>query len=173
MRNVVKQILSWMNKNGHPKKKNVKERNSIKYIRKLYKQNKLNEEEINNLEKVNGWVWNNSEKNKNIFYDNFEKLRSFIETNGQLPEITSDKKLYNWCQEIKRKYKKGDLHQTRIQKFKQLEFWIFNKSEKYELMKKEYVEYFRKYNKLPDKNNEKKLYFWAQYHNYKININNF
>jgi superfamily II DNA or RNA helicase len=119
-----------------------------------------------------------------IWYDNFEKLKTFINENGKRPNINSEKTLTNWLQDQNKKYKnkkesmkdpeKYELWKQFLEDYK--EYFISNDEIWYEIF--EELKIFMNENKKrpleqSQNTNEKKLGRWlsTQNTNYKIKKN--
>lgn len=140
--------------------------------RRNYKKEKLTEEQINQLEELNHWVWDAKPPKFDIGY---ELVKAFMVKNDRPIKKDDDKTLYNWVQNTKKLEKNNKLNEEEKDKIKELPHWNYfssannkiirtNKNdwnEMYELMRK----YINENNKLPKSNEiyeDKKLGPWMQ-----------
>ena len=120
-----------------------------------YKQNKITQNRINNLEKIPEWYWeHNYDEEWNIKYI---ILKKFIAKYNRLPypsDIYNKTKIGEWCTRQKTEFKNNNLSKYRIEKLEKIKewYWKLNKNDmweyKYELVK-EFME--NNNNKVPVK----------------------
>jgi predicted helicase len=95
-------------------------------LRTRYKQNKLSIEQIQLLEKIDGWFWEKETRKKTID-ENIIELKDFINDNGRMPYRTTndpaEQRLSEWVERIKASKKKNKLSAETIAKFDDIKLW--------------------------------------------------
>ena len=90
----------------------------INVQRKNYKEKKLSENRIKELEAVAGWKW----KGGGRFLATLAELKAFVAENDRLPK-RSDKPLGNWLNSQRQNYKKRKLSKDRIKALEAVRGW--------------------------------------------------
>ena len=89
------------------------------------KKGKISDERIKQLEKLDGWYW----EQEDPFDDHYDELKQWIETNKKLPYEKSkdpiEKQLGSWCSRQRTNKKKGKLSDDKIQKLEKLDGWYW------------------------------------------------
>ena len=114
-----------------------------------YREDKLNQDKINLLEKIKdfSWVDRRDEIYENRWYSQHSFLLKYIKKYNKLPNEEHD--LYNWCNVQKQNYKENKLSNERIKLLESISIWswgfkdIWNK--KYNLC----VKFIKSHNKIP------------------------
>ena len=120
--------------------------------RTYYKKNKLPEERIEKLKKIDGWYWEfKSDDNWNNLYD---LLTQYVNKNKKLPlqkTIYSEKNISNWVNTQKQFYKNNKLPKERIEKLEQIDgwYWKFDLEDKWNDLYDLLTQYVNKNKKLP------------------------
>jgi hypothetical protein len=123
--------------------------------KRKYKKNKLNDDKIKKLEKINEWTWN---AYNDTFIENYNKLKQWTELNKKLPNERSkdsnEKKLGLFCRTQRSNKKNNKLSTDKIKQLELIDGWywedLFN--EKYNKLKR-WVEVNKN---LPKSNSEDK-----------------
>jgi len=103
--------------------------------RVLKKNTKLKKEEIEQLEKIPGWYWDNSELQNKFFDNRVDELTKWVQENNKLPKSNSknkddiEYKLGNWCHHIRKNKKAGKLSDNEIYKLEQVSNWYWSRFE--------------------------------------------
>jgi superfamily II DNA or RNA helicase len=101
----------------------------LQFQKTRHKNNKLNKNQIDLLEKLPNWKWNNNNKNENDIWDeNYLFVKKFIEEYNKYPSSKSKNKQeassYMWIFRQRKKYKNNKLTQQKIEKLKLLKGFI-------------------------------------------------
>jgi superfamily II DNA or RNA helicase len=90
------------------------------------KKNRLSENKIKKLEKLDGWYWDSND----IFNETYNKLKKWVDDNNKLPLVISknqqEKQLGIWCSGKRQDKKKGKLVDDKIEKLEQLVGWYWD-----------------------------------------------
>lgn len=153
---------------GFPDKKDQKDLRIAQWIinnRVKYKNNKLNQEKIRQLEKLKDWVW----KCRKNWYEIYDDFKTYLEENKRIPNKRDDKHLANWVNINRNNYHNNKLSKERIEKLEKLDLWIWSCREtKWDAHYAELTKFIKKHNKLPSSNDDRKLFTWVS--NNKSNI---
>ena len=86
---------------------------------------------INRLNKLEDWYWEKKDKFPRYKY---EKIVEWVNENNRLPlenyRDGEEKSLYNWCQYIRLKKRKGVLCQDHIDKINKINGWYWSIKQK-------------------------------------------
>jgi len=117
-------------------------------IRQLYYSNTLNKEQIKEFESIKHWTW----VIRQSFDDWLDCVKDYVETNNKMPindTIHNHMKIGNWCNYMRKKYRKKLLTEQEIKILESIDGWFWEKdisfNDKIELVK----EYCHKYKKCP------------------------
>jgi len=149
-----------------------------------YKQKKLSDEKIKQLDQINGWFWNVDSEFEKEWIEKLNNLKKYVEENNKLPHFNDKhkniKSLAMWIGTQRRNYKKNGLSEEKIKQLEQINGWYWDENDEFE---KEWIEklnnlkkYVEENNKLPHFNdkhkNIKSLAMWigTQRKNYKKNL---
>lgn len=99
--------------------------------RLLYKKNKIPEERIKKLEKIEGWYW---EKDfEDVWDETYNKLNDFINKNKYMPSNKSknieEKQLGTWCNNQRNNKRLNKLSNDRIKKLEEINEWYWYEDE--------------------------------------------
>lgn len=94
-------------------------------IRQKYKQGKLSQYRINELNKIPIWFW----KRKDPFDDNLKLLKDYVNKHNRLSSESNedDKKLGNWCHNMRHYYKHNKLTERQISELNKVPYWYWKK----------------------------------------------
>jgi superfamily II DNA or RNA helicase len=98
----------------------------VSHQKTAFSNKKLIKEKINKLEEIEGWKW--SIDLSNTWYEKFNLLRSYIEINGELPNISTNKNLYEWIRQCKSRFNDGSLTVDKINLLESLNIWKWSKT---------------------------------------------
>lgn len=98
------------------------------------KQNKLDKNKIENLEKLIGWSWYSDEiKVKKLFDEQYDELVKWINENKKIPNKNNEDSIENllglFCQKQRNKKRVNKLDKNKISQLEKLEGWSWGKSE--------------------------------------------
>ena len=114
------------------KKNNLPEQTSdlgrwISVQRVNFKANELSKERIDLLEKIDGWVWEETKKsNDNLWMDNYKTLQKYLSKNKQLPKTRE--RIGSWCASQRSNYMRNKLSKERIELLEKIDGWSWNLS---------------------------------------------
>lgn len=130
------ELNKWVEENNRMPKlnssneieKNLAEWSHNKRISK--KNNKLKNEEIEQLEKIRGWYWDNSQLQNIFFHNKVNELIKWVQENGKIPrckcEDKSEEKLGKWCKYIKNQKRNDRLSKNEINNLEQISGWYWS-----------------------------------------------
>jgi len=137
--------------------------------------NKLSQEQINMLEKIPSWYWNNNNKINDEWIKKYELLRVYVDKYNKLPinnYITeNDVNLGNWIKVQKRNHKDKTIDKEKIELLEKISGWIWNNIDEnnwltnYGILKA----YVDKYNNCPTQ--KEKIGRWIGKNRYNYNHN--
>ena len=91
--------------------------------RSLKNSNNLEEERIEKLQKLSGWVWNPLDAK---WEDKFDELKKFAEAFGHASPVKSHPTLGDWVRTQRKAYRNKRLTEMRIKKLQNLKGWAWN-----------------------------------------------
>ena len=130
----LEQLLQFEKKHGHisvPKNYIDDEGHNLSswiYLRrKHYRDGKLTDNQVQQLESIEGWAW---DANEEKFQIGFNKLKEFFKKNQNIKVPKArDKDGYNlgeWIRTQRKAYKNKNISFDRIQKLESLDYWSWN-----------------------------------------------
>lgn len=134
--NNYKKLIDWIttNDNKIPSQSSINKEEArlgvfCGNIRKKYKMNKLDNEQMQLFQKIPNWFWETSAVIK-TFDENLADLLTFIQITKRLPSSCSknqdEKRLGGWCQRQKTQYKKNKLTDIQINQLNKITQWVWS-----------------------------------------------
>tara|TARA_A100001035_G_scaffold277421_1_gene274188 strand:+ start:31 stop:3606 length:3576 start_codon:yes stop_codon:yes gene_type:complete len=91
--------------------------------RQLYKKNKLTKSRIDDLNKLEKWVWDEIEA---IWEENFNDLKSFVIKNKHACPHTQNTVLGRWVVAQRVNFNKGTLSQNKVNRLNTIDYWTWD-----------------------------------------------
>ena len=138
------------------------------FRQRRYKKNgKLSDENINKLETLDGWFW----EQEDPFDDHYDELKQWIVINKKLPFEKSkdpqEKQLGNWCSHKRNDKKNGKLSDEKIKKIELLDGWFWEQEDPFDDHYDELKQFIETNKKLPSNMSkdfeEKQLGNWCSH----------
>lgn len=122
------EVKEFIETNGRLPKHNEQLNSWVSSQRQLYKdKGKLTTEQIELLESIKGWSWNNLHNDR--WNEKFNEVKQFVDENNRLPKLNEQNKC--WINTQKQIYKgtsKGRLTTEQIKLLESLKHWEWSKS---------------------------------------------